>query len=196
VAAIEHPARQILVATDFSESAEVAFATAVDYARVLHARLHLLHVFAPTDVEVTRLLVDAASKLGPDVPVAVASVAGDPAEEILKYATRHPIDLIVMGTHGRTGLSRVLLGSVADRVIRGSACPVLVVPMPRMTTARVVSALAGVAVNHKEAEPSTAERRCLVCATPTRDLICPPCRARIRDEVVEQEQRQKSPETL
>lgn len=196
MAAIEHPARHILVATDFSESAEEAFATAVDYARVLHARLHLLHVFAPTDVEVTRLLADAASKPESDVPVAVASAAGDPAQEILKYATRHPIDLIVMGTHGRTGVSRVLLGSVADRVIRGAACPVLVVPMPRMATARGASAPAGVAVNHKEAEPSTAERRCLVCATPTRDLICPPCRARVRDEAVEQKQREGSPETL
>ncbi len=66
--------------------------------------------------------------MGPDVPVTVAGTGGDPAEEILGYAQRHPIDLIVVGTQGRTGVSRVLLGSVAERVVRGARCPVLVVP--------------------------------------------------------------------
>jgi nucleotide-binding universal stress UspA family protein len=52
------------------------------------------------------------------------------ATEILRYAKRHPIDLIVVGTHGHAGATRELLGNVADRVVRSARCPVLVVPAP------------------------------------------------------------------
>ena len=180
----------VLVATDFSDSAEAALAVAVQYARVLHARLHLLHIFSAEEIDVTRLLAEAAAKAGPDVPVPVAGTSGDPAEEILRYATRHPIDLIVVGTHGRTGVSRVLLGSVAERVVRGARCPVLVVPAPRPSAAPAPSAPApsGVALDDEEAEQTTPVRSCLVCATPTHDLICEPCRARIRGEALARKQ--------
>jgi nucleotide-binding universal stress UspA family protein len=66
-----HPARPILVATDFSDSAEAARGVAVRHARELHARLHLLHVFWGREVEVTQLLAHAAAQAGPDVPVTV-----------------------------------------------------------------------------------------------------------------------------
>jgi nucleotide-binding universal stress UspA family protein len=56
---------------------------------------------------------------------------GDPATEIIRYATASNIDLIVMGTHGRTGLERLLLGSVAEQVLRGAPCSVLVAKLPR-----------------------------------------------------------------
>jgi nucleotide-binding universal stress UspA family protein len=56
---------------------------------------------------------------------------GDPAEEIIRYATASEIDLIVMGTHGRTGLDRLLMGSVAEKVLRGAPCSVLVAKLPR-----------------------------------------------------------------
>jgi universal stress protein A len=52
---------------------------------------------------------------------------GNPVEEIIKYAERHEIDLLVLGTHGRTGWKRMLMGSVAERVVRGAPCPVLTV---------------------------------------------------------------------
>lgn len=182
----EHPARQILVATDFSDNAEAALGVAVRYARELHARLHLLHVFWGGEVEVTQLLADAVAQAGPDVPVTVAGTGGDPAEEILRYATRHPIDLIVVGTHGRTGMSRVLLGSVAERVMRGARCPVLVVPAPAGLTAA-----SGVAPAAEETVSPAPARRCLVCAKPTLDLICEPCRARIRGEALEHKQREE-----
>jgi nucleotide-binding universal stress UspA family protein len=123
-------ARRILVATDFSDSGEAAVGVAAGYARALHAPLHVLHVFSAQEVEVTRLLAGAAAEAGPDVPVTVAATGGDPAAEILRYAGEHAIDLIVVGRHGRTGMSRVVLGSVAERVVRGARCPVLVVPTP------------------------------------------------------------------
>lgn len=179
---------QILVATDFSDSAEAAFGVAVQYARALHARLHLLHIFSAGEFEVTRLLADMAAKAGADVPVTVAGAGGDPAEEILRYAERRPIDLIVVGTHGLTGVSRLLLGSVAERVVRGARCPVLVVPMPRE---RAAPAPSGVVTPARTAEPSTPARPCLVCATPTLDLICEPCRARIRGEALEHKRQEE-----
>jgi len=56
---------------------------------------------------------------------------GDPAEEIIHYAVAADIDLIVMGTHGRTGLDRLLMGSVAEKVLRGAPCSVLVAKLPK-----------------------------------------------------------------
>jgi nucleotide-binding universal stress UspA family protein len=83
---------------------------------------------------VTQLLADAVAEVGPEVPVSLTATGGDPADQILRYAGLHPIDLIVVGTHGRTGVGRALLGSVAERVVRGARCPVLVVPAPRQST--------------------------------------------------------------
>jgi nucleotide-binding universal stress UspA family protein len=172
---------EILVATDFSESAVTALHTAVRYARPFGARIHLLHVWAPGEVEVTKLLADAAAQAGSDVPVAVAATGGDPAHEVLRYAARHQIALIVVGTHGRTGVSRVLLGSVAERVTRGATCPVLVVPPMAEASSRPADVIA-------DDEASSAARLCLVCAKPTIDLICEPCRTRIRGEALEHKQ--------
>jgi nucleotide-binding universal stress UspA family protein len=59
------------------------------------------------------------------------TVEGIPGDEIVDYATKIGADLIVMGTHGRGGLRRVLLGSVAEKVLRAACCPVLVVPIRR-----------------------------------------------------------------
>ena len=147
------PMPQILVATDFSDSAEAAFGVALDYARRLHARVRLMHVFSEGEFDVTRLLADAAARAEPDVPVTVTGTGGDPAEEILRYASRQPIDLIVVGTHGRSGVSRLLLGSVAERVLRGARCPVLVVPAPRTSVMQAPeSAAAGAAVAGAETE--------------------------------------------
>ena len=127
----ETAVREVLVATDFSEQAEAAVALAATYARRFGARVHVLHVLAPGDTDVTQLLADAAASVGPDVPVVVASEAGEPGDVIVRHAKRHAIDLIVVGTHGRRGMSRVLLGSVANRVLQTAPCPVLAVPPPR-----------------------------------------------------------------
>jgi nucleotide-binding universal stress UspA family protein len=185
------PAQEILVATDFSEIGAAALGVGAQYARALHARLHLVHV-STEDADAARLLADAAGEVGADVPVVVARTGGDPAEAILRYGTQHRIDLIVVGTHGRTGVSRVLLGSVAERVVRGARCPVLVVPAPRpgATPEPAASMPVGVA---QEAGPPAPARPCLVCATPSHDLICEPCRARIRGEALEHKRSEERP---
>jgi type II secretory ATPase GspE/PulE/Tfp pilus assembly ATPase PilB-like protein len=100
------------------------------------AQLHLLHVVPgrSTEPDADRLL-HARQQLGQQIPahlvvelsVEQASVVGTPHREICRYAQEHEIDLIVMGTRGRTGIAHVTIGSVAERVLRGAPCPVIVV---------------------------------------------------------------------
>src|SRR5262245_12357478 len=96
----KHPAEQILVATDFSEIAEDALAIAAQYARTLHAPIHLLHVSGAAGIDATQPLADVVATAGRDVSLTLVGRTGDPAEEILRYAASHAIDLIVVGTHG------------------------------------------------------------------------------------------------
>jgi nucleotide-binding universal stress UspA family protein len=119
---------EVLVATDFSETSEAAVRTAHAYASAFGARLHVLHVSWPDERGLTMLFADLVERLGTAIPVEVASHHGDAADEIVRYARTHAIQLIVLGTHGRTGVSRVVMGSVAERVIRTAPCPVLTVP--------------------------------------------------------------------
>lgn len=176
------PVRQILFATDFSPSSEAAARVARDYARHFGARLHILHVvWAGTDPMMPPLLGKLAEELGIDVPVVTAVESGTPAAQIVRYAGRHGVDLIVVGTHGRTGVTRALLGSVAERVVRTAPCPVLAV-------AREPSGPLPVVV---EEEHPAGLRRCLVCQGPSEDLICEPCRARIRGEALERKLREE-----
>jgi nucleotide-binding universal stress UspA family protein len=169
--------RDILLATDFSEASEPAVQAARAYARAFGARVHVLHVAAPGTEGLTLLMSGLTAMLGPDTVVR-SVVGGAPATEIVRYARDHPIDLIVMGTHGRTGMSRALLGSVAERVVRTAPCAVLTVPASALRPATAP-------VEEVVVEP----RHCLVCAAPSEDLICEPCRARIRGEAVERKQR-------
>ena len=97
---------------------------------------------------------------------------------IICYARDKRIGLIVLGTHGRTGVSHALLGSVAGSAVRPAPCPVLTVP-----------ATAGEAGNLVPAAELTAAHRCIVCVSPTEDLICETCRTRIRAEALEQKRR-------
>ena len=140
---------RILVPTDFSEPSEAALEYARAVATRFGASLHLLHVvddpyraayateaYIP-EVEGLRdeLIADAIGKLkerlrSPDVGSLHATthaVIGIPAWSIVEYAGMHDIDLIVMGTHGRAGMSHLLMGSVAEQVVRTALCPVLTV---------------------------------------------------------------------
>jgi nucleotide-binding universal stress UspA family protein len=145
--------RRILVPTDFSDGANRALTLAIKFAKLLRAAIDLLHVQAmPTYAPIAS--VRGAVLMPPPVPEAdpgvhdslaglaarvresglecqTGSVEGTPGEAIVDYATKIGADLIVMGTHGRGGLRRVLLGSVAEKVLRGACCPVLVVPARR-----------------------------------------------------------------
>jgi nucleotide-binding universal stress UspA family protein len=139
------PIHTILHPTDFSEQSGYALLLAGALARDYGARLVVLHAVAPPTVaygegiippEPDLLLDEARAQLEqlkvPDasVPTERRFEEGDPATEILHTAGEIHADLIVMGTHGRTGLSRLLMGSVAEQVMRQAPCPVLIVKTP------------------------------------------------------------------
>lgn len=136
----------ILHPTDFSERSENAFQLACALTRDYGARLVVLHVVAPLSPfaygeglpppDPTILLREAKDHLerlevpGADARAERRLEKGDPAAEILRVAQEIDASLIVLGTHGRTGLGRLLMGSVAEQVVRKAACPVLTVTAP------------------------------------------------------------------
>ena len=141
--------RNILVTTDFSDTSRAALTRARGLATAFGASLHVLHVvteplhevwacYAPGAdflASVARLQERAKGRMLGDMSlgemssgrVTLATSWGDPSDEILKYARKHDIDMIVCGTHGRRGWDHVLMGSVAERVVRLGPCPVLTV---------------------------------------------------------------------
>ena len=173
--------REIVLPTDFSPASEAASRVARDLAMASGARLHLVHVVPPvTDPgSAGSNLAREATRLGGGLTTNVALLHGRAAHRITTYARERGADLIVMGTHGRTGFSRRLLGSVAEAVVRTASCPVLTVPAPSQTEGSVAVSV--------RAEP--LEERCVVCAKTTEDLICAECRAHIRGEALEQKLR-------
>jgi nucleotide-binding universal stress UspA family protein len=136
----------ILCPTDFSESSEYALKYAASFARRYGAVVYLLHVIEPlTPVpgidmgptmtyderpDVAETLKDALKKAIPEhthVDIRPMIRRGAPFLEIVRAAKEMAVDLIIIATHGRTGLAHVLLGSTAERVVRKAACPVLTV---------------------------------------------------------------------
>jgi nucleotide-binding universal stress UspA family protein len=139
--------KRILVPTDFSEPADAAVTYALDLAATLGASVTLVHVFddpfangvytgeympVPADMragiiaDLRRKLAEAVARRGhseinPEV------LFGSTARTIVDGAAERNVDLIVMGTHGRGGMAHLLLGSVAERVVRTASCPVLTI---------------------------------------------------------------------
>jgi len=136
----------ILHPTDFSENSRPAFQTACALARDYHATLLVLHVMMPSvsfvqegplpDPLRAAESQESVAQLpwpqpsDPQIRVEHRLAEGDPAEEILRLTEALRCDLVVMGTHGKTGLGRFLTGSVAEEVLRKAVCPVLVVRTP------------------------------------------------------------------
>ena len=140
---------KILVPTDFSPSSEPALEFAVELARHTSASITLAYVYNPTAYEIPegmpisetvrvdgvidefrRLLSEAklqAERAGA-ARVDTLLLQGAAYAEIVRAAEQHGYSLIVMGTHGRTGFAHMLLGSVAEKVVRKASCPVLTVP--------------------------------------------------------------------
>jgi nucleotide-binding universal stress UspA family protein len=178
-----HADLKILYATDFSDGADAAAEVALRYARRLGAALHVLHV-APhgSEEEMTRLLRDRVQALT-GVSVTAVVETGSAAERIVRHAQANAIDLIVLGTHGRTGFTHALLGSVAERVARTAPCPVMTVPHATHAGRRPGAATTGAMSLAPE-----ESRACLVCHAPCSELICDACRARIRGEALERRQ--------
>jgi len=141
--------RRILLATDFSPNAREATKYACALATKFDAELHLLYVFEeftgstyaigvpfpPPHSRIEEHKQQVAESLIELIDVdwrarhaiVRATREGHPFVEIIRYAKGHAIDLIVMGTHGRTGIPHLLMGSVAENVVRKSSCPVLTV---------------------------------------------------------------------
>jgi len=147
------PIRRILFPTDFSESADHAWIFALQFAQDCGADVHVLHVVAPPprlteaysmnfDPVKFSAVVTAEAETFLDRLVEGAKDRhltfhrevriGVDFHEIIDYARKHEIDLIVMATHGRTGLAHALVGSVAEKVVRKASCPVLTVKHPAM----------------------------------------------------------------
>ena len=143
----------ILVATDFSEPSECAVKYGRALAEAFRGSLHVLHVvpdsmalpwatmadgMAMADVqkrwetEARERLQKLVSGSGTShVPVELSIRAGDPVREITGYARGQAVDLIVLGTHGRGPVAHMIMGSVAERVVRTAPCPVLTVRQPQ-----------------------------------------------------------------
>jgi nucleotide-binding universal stress UspA family protein len=134
----------ILHPTDFSVNSGHALQMAASLARDYGAQLVVLHVHSipvavygygegivPPTAEGTDELTDKLNAINPPgVVVSHHLVEGNPVEEVLRTAKEMNADLIVMGTHGRRGLSRFLMGSVAELVVRRAPCPVLTIRSP------------------------------------------------------------------
>jgi nucleotide-binding universal stress UspA family protein len=148
--------RTVLVPTDFSDCSDAAVKYGYAVAEALGATLHLLHVVqvpstmpwatdgfaAPLGETITdwetraqHRLVETVDEASP-APTVLRTLVGSPHSAIVGYAEQQRVDLIVLGTHGRGPLGHVLLGSVAERVIRAAPCPVLTVrhPLPEFVT--------------------------------------------------------------
>jgi nucleotide-binding universal stress UspA family protein len=136
--------QRILHPTDFSDCSRAALHVAVDLAQKYRASILILHVkesLGPEDItfgeattelqpeghrhHLEQSLAQLVPASGLGVPVEYLLTEGDSAPEIIRVARERSCDLIVLGTHGRTGLRRLLSGSVAEHVIRQAACPVL-----------------------------------------------------------------------
>lgn len=144
--------KRILMPTDFSEHSQYALRYAVSFATQYQAKLYVLHVLvsphalvgyeAAPFVSFERLFADmkrsAEQQMASFIPedykkeveIETAFAQGSPFMEILKFAREKQVDLIVIATHGRTGLKHALFGSVAEKVVRKAPCPVLTIRHP------------------------------------------------------------------
>lgn len=164
--------KTILHPTDFSKPSEFALRFACALARDYGARLILLHVVeppvyygelgmtVPLPADFHENLQERLQHLVPEdakVPVETVLLEGTAAQDILRVAEERHCDLIVMGTHGRTGLSRVLLGSCAEDVIRHSRFPVLTLKTPAILDAALPEEASPQVASSAEAKPSTSK---------------------------------------
>lgn len=145
--------RKLLVPTDFSQNAAVALEMAIHIARAFDAEIILLHVIESPSVTLksvknpalllkgyleaakaramqeTKKTQETIQQRG-NFRTKTEFVEGTPFVEIIRAAKNYKVDMIVMGTHGRTGTSHAIIGSTAEKVVRKASCPVLTVKHP------------------------------------------------------------------
>ncbi len=133
--------KTILFPTDFSTASDAALVHAEALARQMNARLLIVHVEEPplaygggelyyglpepSSERILKMLEDV-KPADPAVPYTHRLTMGDPAGEVVRIATDEHAEMIILGTHGRTGMTRLLMGSVAEAIVRRAPCPVLV----------------------------------------------------------------------
>ena len=130
--------QKILYPTDFSSYSNQAYFHAVGLAEAYKASLAIVYVFTPgrdgqtpADRSLWRDQLESIRPTNPKIPVTHVLLDGDPAGEIVRYAADAAVDVIVLGAHGRTGVERLLMGSVAEKVMRDAPCSVLVVKLAK-----------------------------------------------------------------
>lgn len=137
--------KKILCTTDFSDASKNALRYANEFALSMGATVIILHVVEPrpiaTDMSVAYIPIEADLEKAAEEDLAQLVIdekykgitatrlvlVGSPAEMILQQAKSQDVDLIILGSHGRSGLTRLLMGSVAEAVLRKAPCPVLIV---------------------------------------------------------------------
>lgn len=145
------PFEKILTAIDFSENSELAFEYAVTMAKQFNAELIVMHVInEPVDLrgfyvphisfeQLEKEIEEGAAKMMESFcnsrlesfrNYTTSIVSGIPYDEIIRKADEVGASLIVLGTHGRTGLDHILFGSTAERVVRSANCPVMTIRLP------------------------------------------------------------------
>lgn len=141
--------KRILVPTDFSEHAQNALRYGCEFAARFDSELHLVHVvevipvmyhegivFSPeSEAQMNEQAAATLEKVPADdwrdrLNIVRSTVQGHPLVEIIRYAREADIDLMIIGTHGRTGLAHMLLGSNAEKIVRKAPCPVMTVHCP------------------------------------------------------------------
>lgn len=140
--------KTILFPTDFSHAGDAALEYAASLARDTGGKLIILHVEEPLPAYIGEGYYGVPNPPNPEVrrmldaikpPEGVRHehrlVMGNPADEVVRIAKEENVDLIVMGTHGRTGFSRLLMGSVTEHVVRSAHCPVLTIKQPKHAAA-------------------------------------------------------------
>jgi nucleotide-binding universal stress UspA family protein len=181
---------EILAPTDFSEQSRQAYAAALSLAQHFHARLHVFHAVrdAADQTSAKAELESWPAEPVEGIEIVKAVAPGPAASEIVNYAERHHIDLIVMGTHGRSGLARVFMGSVAEAVLRDGPCQVL-------TIGPKAHAIEETAEPVPAAVPPSSPRisHCMVCGKPSPTTICESCRAHIQGEAIERKRKEERP---
>ena len=180
---------EILAPTDFSEQSRQAYEAALSLAQHFHARLHVFHAVRDAADQTTAKaeLESWTAEPVEGIEIVKAVAAGHAASEIVNYAEHHNIDLIVIGTHGRSGLARVFMGSVAEAVVRDAPCQVLtigpkvhVVEEPTEPVQPAASAIPRIS-------------RCLVCGKASPTTICDSCKASIQGEAIERKRKEERP---
>jgi nucleotide-binding universal stress UspA family protein len=177
--------KEILAPTDFSAPSIKAINAALALARHFRARLQVLHVVSDASERNTaEAKLESLTAEIEGVEIVKGVSIGHAAAEIVKYAQGNRIDAIVLSTHGRTGIARVLMGSVAEAVLRSAPCQVITIGPKAQALEEAVP---------PQLVCETLQSHCLVCAKLSQNTICDSCKARIQGEAIEQKRREEQP---